>query len=92
MQEMAKGFSLLEEALLVFEAHDHKNQSWCYQCQAWVKFQLALHLLSLMILQLYYLPPLLLPAVSNFSCLFTDASPYMPAVVLDIWTLQGNVL
>ena len=29
MQEMAKGFSLLEEALLVFEARDHRNHEAC---------------------------------------------------------------
>ena len=33
--------------------------------------QFALHLLLLMILQLYQLPPLLPPSVSNSSCLFT---------------------
>ena len=42
-----------------------------YQCQAWMKLQLALHLLLLMILQLYRLPPPLPPPVSNSSCLFT---------------------
>ena len=47
------------------------SQSLCPQCQEWVKLQLALHLLLLMILQLYQLPPLLPPSVSNSSCLFT---------------------
>ena len=116
-QGMARGFSLSEEALLVFEVQGpecrmvHKccsshsecnpvlpshlwkkkkeatwaslgsflkrvdrtesSQSLCPQCQEWVKLQLALHLLLLMILQLYQLPPLLPPSVSNSSCLFT---------------------
>ena len=123
MQEMAKGFSLFEEALLVFEAqgmnveryrkvaaavqnamqcyhvtYDEKkrpttqtsldrffkrvielnlarNQNLCHQRQAWVKLQLALRLLSLMILQLYHPPPPFPPPVSNSSCLFTRCQP-----------------
>ena len=43
-----------------------------HQHQAWVKLQLALHLLLLMLLQLYHLPPPLAPLVSNCSCLFTQ--------------------
>ena len=43
--------------------------------QVWVKLQLALHLLLLLILQLYHLPPLLSPPVSNSSCLFTRCQP-----------------
>ena len=43
--------------------------------QAWVKLQLALHLLLLRILQLYPLPPPLPPPVSNSSCLFTWCQP-----------------
>ena len=39
-----------------------------HQYEVWVKLQLALCFLWLMILQLWYLPP---PAVSNSSCLFT---------------------
>ena len=46
-----------------------------HQCQVWVKLQLALHLLLLMILQLYHLPPPLPPPVSNSSCLFTGCQP-----------------
>ena len=47
-----------------------RNQNLCHQHQSWEKLQLALHLLLLMTLQLYHLPPLLPPPVSN-SCLFT---------------------
>lgn len=42
---------------------------------AWVKFQLALRLLMLRILQLHHLPPPLPPHVSNSSCLFTLCQP-----------------
>ena len=45
-----------------------RNQNLCRRCQAWVKLQLALHLLFLMILQLYHLPR----PVSNSCCLFTQ--------------------
>ena len=47
------------------------NQNPCHQRQAWVKLQLALHLLLLTNLQLCHLPPPFPPAVSNSSCLFT---------------------
>ena len=46
-----------------------------HQCCAWVKLQLALHLLLLTILQLNHLPPLLPPTVCNSSCLFTQCPP-----------------
>ena len=52
-----------------------RNQNLCHQRQVWVKLQLALHLLLLMILQLYHLPPPLPPPVSNSSCLFTQYQP-----------------
>ena len=52
-----------------------RNQNLCHQRQKWVKWQLALHLLLLMILQLYHLPPPLPPPVSNSSCLFTWCQP-----------------
>ena len=45
------------------------------QHQAWVRLQLALHLLLLMVLQLYHLPPPSPPPVSNSSCLFTRCQP-----------------
>ena len=48
-----------------------RNQSLCQQCQAWVKLQLALCLLLLMILQLYHLPPPLPSPLINSSFLFT---------------------
>ena len=47
-----------------------RSPSVFHQCQAWVKLQLALRLLLLMILQLYHLPPSLPPLVSNSSFLF----------------------
>ena len=46
-----------------------------HQHQAWVKFQLALHLLLLTILKLYRRPPPLPPLVSDSSCLFTWSQP-----------------
>ena len=47
-----------------------KEPDLCHQCQAWVKLQLALHLLLLMIHQLSLLPPLsLLQSVTL--CLFS---------------------
>ena len=52
-----------------------RNQNLCHQRQVWVKLQLALHLLLLTILQIYHLPPLLPPAISNSSCLFTRCQP-----------------
>ena len=57
---------------------DENFQRWeCafHHCQVWVKLQLALCLLLLMILQLYHLPPPLPPPVSNSSCLFTWCQP-----------------
>ena len=52
-----------------------RNQNLCHQRQVWVKLQLALHLLLLMILHLYHLPPSFPPAVNNSSCLFTWCQP-----------------
>ena len=43
------------------------------QHQAWVKLQLALFLPLLTVLQLYYLPPLLL--LQSVTCLFTQCQP-----------------
>ena len=54
---------VLEWLAIAFSIHQH---------QAWVKLQLALHHLLLMIFQLYHLPP---PPVSNCSCLFTGCQP-----------------
>ena len=53
------------------ELNTIRNQNLCHQHQEGVKFQLALCLLLLMILQLYHLPPHLPPPVSNSSCLCT---------------------
>ena len=52
-----------------------RNQNLCHQCQAWVKLQLALCLLLLMILQFDNLLPPLLPLVSNSSSLLTWCQP-----------------
>ena len=52
-----------------------RSQNLCHQGQAWVKLQLALHLLLLTILQLCHLLPPLPPPVSNSSCLFTRCQP-----------------
>ena len=46
-----------------------------HQGQMWVKLELALCLLLLMILQLYHLPPSLPSPVSSTSCLFTHCQP-----------------
>ena len=56
----------------LIEFNPPRNQNLCHQYQAWVKLQLALHLLLLTILQFYHLPP---PPVSNSSCLFTCCQP-----------------
>ena len=57
-----------------------------------MKLQLALHLLLLTIFQLYLLNLFsLLQSVSLLACSL-DASPWMPAVILYYWTLQGTVL
>ena len=53
-----------------------------HQHQAWVKLQLALPLLLLMILQLCHLPPPLPPPVSSSSCLSTQCQLLLSAVVL----------
>ena len=50
-----------------------RNQNPSHQCQASVKFQLALHLLLVIILQLHHLPPPLPSPVSNSFCLFNYA-------------------
>ena len=52
-----------------FQRCEHKFD----RCHTWVKFQLALHLLSLTILQLYDLPPPPPPSVSNSSWLFIQS-------------------
>ena len=57
-----------------------RNQKLYCQRQAWVKLEPALHLLLLMILQFYHLPPPHLPPGSNSSCLFPWC--WRPAVVL----------
>ena len=121
MQEMSKGFSLFEEALLIFEAQDmniewymkvaaagqNAIQSYCviYDEKKRITTQtspdrffkridriesskepepvpsmsgrseIATCPLLLTILQLYHLPPPLLPPVSNSSCLFTLCQP-----------------
>ena len=46
-----------------------------HQCQAWAKWQLALCLLLLTVLQLYLLSPPLPPPASKSSCLFTRCQP-----------------
>ena len=57
------------------ELNPARNQNLCHQYQTSVKFQLALHLLLLMILQLHHLPPLLPPPDSNSSFLSTRCQP-----------------
>ena len=57
------------------ELNPARSQNLCHQRQAWVTLQLALHLLLLMTLQLYHLPPPLSPPVSNSFCLFTWCQP-----------------
>ena len=61
-----------------FKLQTFKDANVCSHVQShkeWVKLQLALHLLLLMILQLYHLPPPLPPPASNSSCLFTRCQP-----------------
>ena len=57
------------------ELNPARNQNLCHQYQASVKFELALHLLLLTILQLYHLPPPRPPPDSNSSCLSTWCQP-----------------
>ena len=52
-----------------------RNQNLCRHPQVWVKLRLALHLLLLMILQLYHLSHPLLPPVYSSSCLSTLCQP-----------------
>ena len=56
-----------------------------------MKLTLALHLLLLMTLQLYHLPPLLAPPIPLLACSLT-VSPCLPAVVLlyfsRYWTVR----
>ena len=52
-----------------------RSQNLCHQHQVWVTLQLSLHLLLLMILQLYHLPHPLPPLVSNSSYPFTQCQP-----------------
>ena len=52
-----------------------RDQNLCHQHPVCVKLQLALCLLLLVVLQLYHLPPLLPPPVSNSSCLFIWCQP-----------------
>ena len=54
-----------------------------HQHQEWVKLQLALRILLLMILQLYHLSPPLPTPVSNSSCLFTRCQP----LYASCWTI-----
>ena len=63
-----------------------RNQNLCHQRHAWVKLQLALSFLLLMILQLYHIPPPLPPPVSNSSCLFTQCQPlYASCCILPLY-------
>ena len=57
------------------EMNPARNQNPSHQCQPWVKSQLALCLLLLMILQLHHLPPPLPPPVSNSSHPSTPCQP-----------------
>ena len=52
-----------------------RNKSLCHQYRVWVKFQLVLHILLMMILQLYHLPPPFPLPVSNSSCLYPRCQP-----------------
>ena len=59
--------------------------------QAWVKLQLALCFLLLVILQVYHFPSPFPPPVSNSSCLFTQCQLLYAISVLYYYTLQGTV-
>ena len=75
------------EAKAETESNPARNQNLCHQCQAWVKSQLALHLLLQRTLSstISHLLPLL-QAVTLLACSL-DPSPSMPAVVLYNCTL-----
>ena len=68
-----------------------RTQNLCHQHQAWVKQQLALHLLLLATLPLYHLPPPLPPPASNPSCLFTRCQPLCACCFVHYCTSQGTV-
>ena len=75
-----------------FEFWTFKDGNVFHQRQAWVKFQSALPLLILTILQLNHLSLPLPPPVSNLTLLASSlyASPCVPAVVLYYGTFQGT--
>ena len=64
------------------ELNPARSQNLSRQCPTWVRLQLALHLLVLVIHQFYHLPPPLPPPVNNLLARLLDASLSMPAVVL----------
>ena len=55
------------------ELNPGENQSFAINIRCWVRLQPGLHLSTA--LQLYHLPPLLPPPVSNSSCLITWCQP-----------------
>ena len=67
------------------ELNPARNQNLCHQHQPWVKLQVVLSLLLLMILCLYHLQSVTLLACS------LDASPRMPAIVLYNCTFQDTI-
>ena len=72
----------------ITQVHTHsthtssKDENPCHRHQAWVRFQLTLHLLLLTMLHTYHLPPPLPPSVSNSSRQLLDAGLLIPAVIL----------
>ena len=58
----------------------------------WVKWQFALRLLLLTILQLCQLPPSLPPPVSHSSCLFTCCQPLCASYCTILLYFQGTAL
>ena len=76
----------------LIELNPAMNQNMCHQHQAWVKRQLALHLLGWQSFSSTVFHPnsFLLSVTLLASSL--DASPCMPGVVLNYCTFQGTVL
>ena len=69
-----------------------RNQNLCHKRQAWVTLQPVFCILLPTILQLYYLPPLLPPPVSNSSCLFNRCQTmFCTTVLIKVLTVKLKV-
>ena len=67
-----KNIATIQTSLRYIELNPSRKQSLFHQHQVWVTLQLALHLLLVMILQLYHFSPPLPPPIRISSCLLTQ--------------------